>query len=162
MSPTTGPSAAKTASKLVSNGEKSKSADQSFILCDASRKKPVISKMISPRCRMMFVPVSPATHAASNCVARLATVHARLATVISRSSVIRFPYPSIFQTCIKEAPTSPASCFIAVKAALTASVTSGPFSFHDSFSGSNKSENVFFISAARSFISFGTSSVLNI
>ena len=80
-----------TLSKDSRSGEKSKLADQSLMLSDASRKNPDNVTRISPRCRSMFVPVSPEAHALSNCVIRFATVCTKLANVISKLSVIAFP-----------------------------------------------------------------------
>ena len=159
---TTGFTDVSTLSKDFSSGEKSKFAAQFLILSDAVRKNPDNVTKISPIWRNIFVPVSPDFQALSNCVIRLATVCTRLANVISRLSVMVFPYPSTFQTCMNDAPTSFASCFADVNRFVRDCITSGPLSSQDSFSGANRPENIFFTASARAFMSFDTSSVVNI
>ena len=110
----------------------------------------------------MFVPVSPDTHALSKLVTKFPTVSTKFAKVISKSSVIAFPYPSTFHTCMNDAPTSLASCLMAENVFCSELITCGPFSSHDSLSGSNSFPSVFFIASACSLISLDTSSVVNI
>ena len=110
----------------------------------------------------MFVPVSPDTHALSKLVTKFPTVSTRFENVISKSSVIAFPYPSTFHTCMNDAPTSLASCLIAEKVFCSDFITCGPFSSHDSLSGSKSFPSVFFIASACNLMSLDTSSVVNI